>query len=142
MLVVKHFSGHFSTVLTRLNKMSKTPRTILENYLDAAKTQTVKIPHKHVGLIRTPEMHSSQEQNFGRQVTSRSLHEMSPHQSEEQYTGMNRRVSRTPEPYMHSGAKSRPQHDRVSSLRSKRRSFSSKEGEETPRQLVSEQTWP
>lgn len=96
----------------------------------------------HIGIVRTPEMHSSQKQNFGKQVISRSLHEMSSHRSQEQYIGVNRRVSRTPEPYMHSGAKSRPQHDRVSSLRSKRRSFSNKEGEETPRQLVSVITWP
>lgn len=116
--------------------MSKTPRTLLENYIDAAKTQTIKVTNKRAALVQTPELHFSPGKNLVKSHLPRSPG--SPFRSQQHKHGSNTgmRLSRTPEPYMSSAAKSRPQHDRVASLRSKRRSIPNSEPEETPRQLL------
>lgn len=116
--------------------MSKTPRTLLENYLDASKTQTVKVHrNRHGSLIRTPPT----DHRFVRPRLSRTPEPyMHSSRQDDHRVANDRYTSKTPEPYIHSASKSRPQHDRVSLLRSKRRSVSSNtEVEDTPRQLVS-----
>ncbi|XP_045193318.2 uncharacterized protein LOC123549356 [Mercenaria mercenaria] len=118
--------------------MSKTPRTLLENYLDASKTQTVKVRrNQHVGLVRTPpEAYSDQRLVRPRVSRTPEPYTHSLLMSHEQHDRMQKYMSKTPEPYMRSASKSRPQHDRVSTLRSKRRSVSNNDVEETPRQLL------
>jgi hypothetical protein len=113
---------------------SKTPRTLLENYLDASKTQTVKVQrNQHGSLIRTPPT----DQRSIRPRLSRTPEPYIHSQRDEQHSRTERYTSITPEPYIHSAGKSRPQHNRVSTLRSKRRSVSSNNDvEETPRQMV------
>lgn len=114
----------------------KTPRTLLNNYLDVSKTQTVKVTRnnlKHVSLVRTPDMQS--EQNKQKPGSLQSPFFLPRALSPEQYIGTKIVTSRTPEMYMSS--KSKPKHDRVSTLQSKRRSTNVNDVKETPRQWVS-----
>lgn len=120
--------------------MWKTPRTLIENYLDVSKTQTAQgSRNTSVGLVQTsPDVSSNGRQKLAHKRLSRTPEPSTQSVSKSPlwHGGLQKRVSMTPEPYLQSVSKSRPHHDRVSSLRSKRRSISDNDAEQTPRQLV------
>lgn len=140
--------------------MSKTPRTLIEGFLDASKTQTVKVDrNRYAGFVRTPELPAADSRrlvprlsrtpqpvahsvndvitNEGRRSRTPDARLLTPRSAGRTRSGdrLMGRMSRTPDVHMLSATRSRPQHDRVSSLRSKRRSFSGLEELETPRQI-------